>query len=104
MKLCLDCTLVGIDNFGGDIKCLPAANFNECEDICLNNTECRRWSFQSKPFTYKIGGEKLKKVPRGQCILKKEKPGYYNDKIRYQCGLVTGFKGPNQNFCDENGN
>ena len=70
----------------------------------MSNAECRRWSFQSKPLTYKIGGEKLKKVPRGQCILKKEKLGYDNNPIRAHCSLITGFKDLDLNFCDENGN
>ena len=85
------CIFVGVDLYGGDIKCASANTYDECNDICMNDPECRKWSFKSnKRFTH-------------LCFLKGEETKSKDDPIRTGCPSIMGFKTLEPKFCSADG-
>ena len=75
----LDCISFGVDHFGGDIKCVPAATYIECNAICIKEPKCRRWSLNMLHY-------------HKQCFLKREETENKDDPIGDSCNSFTGFK------------
>ena len=86
----LDCISFGVDHFGGDIKCVPAASYIECNDICIKEPKCRRWSLNIIHY-YR------------QCFLKREDTENKDDPLGDRCNSFTGFKNSESKICDSNG-
>ena len=84
-----DCIFVGVDLYGGDIKCATANTYDECKEICVNDPECRQWTFKS-PRTH-------------ACFLKGEETKSKDDPIRSGCLSIMGFKSSEPKFCSANG-
>ena len=79
-----------MDHYGGDIKCVSAATYIECNDICIKEPKCRRWTISMRQH-YKY------------CFLKREETENENDPIGDRCNSFTGFKNLDSKFCDTNG-
>ena len=79
-----------MDHYGGDIKCVSAATYIECNDICMKEAKCRRWTLSMR-HDYK------------KCFLKREETENENDPIGDRCNSFTGFKNLESRFCDTNG-
>ena len=93
-----------MDHHGGDIKCVAAASFHVCDEICLSEPQCRRWSFASSPSRRGIDGEKLDRVEKGACILKKGQTGIHDgNPFLAHCSVFSGFKNIDSKLCDDNG-
>ena len=84
-----DCISAGVDHYGGDIKCASAATYVECNNICLNEEKCPRWSFS-------MDGYK-------KCFLKGEDTERNADPINAQCNSFAGFQNSKFELCDTNG-
>ena len=85
-----DCISVGVDHYGGDIKCTSAASYTECSEICMKEPKCRRWSLSMRRH-YQF------------CLLKREETENRDDPIGDRCNSFTGFKGLESKFCGTNG-
>ena len=89
----IDCISVGIDHYGGDIKCASASDHNDCQEMCNKEPQCRRWTFTpSWPHSaYR------------QCFLRSEATTNKHDPIEVKCDSFSGFKSAKFKFCDTDG-
>ena len=85
-----DCIFAGVDLYGGDNKCVPAATYSKCSEMCMSELNCRTWSF-STYLDYK------------KCFLKREETMQEDIPIGASCNSVMGFKSSDSRFCDPNG-
>ena len=70
----LECIMKGYDLYGGDIGAQTANSYTECHKKCLEDENCKRWTF----------------VPskNQDCFLKKE----HGDEISFCHDCKTGFR------------
>lgn len=86
-----ECIFVGVDLYGGDIKCASATTYDECNEICMKDPECLQWTF-SNDDQYS-----------NTCFLKGEETEFKDDPIRGGCHSIMGFKSLEPKFCSANG-
>ena len=79
-----------MDHYGGDIKCVSAATYVECNEICIKEPKCQRWTLSMSQH-YK------------SCFLKREDTENKDDPIADRCNSFAGFKNLDSKICDSNG-
>ena len=89
----LDCIMPGIDMYGGDMDAIPANNHDECQEICNQRPDCKKW-------TYEYPDD-------GACYLKKSieenKTILANEDVKFRYGRKTGFRNSKKMKCSDIG-